>query len=146
MQDKKKHKKSKNKFILDKYTQDIYPPYNLYVMINHTAEDISKRFLWDDGEEIDKVDLDEYQGLTYGIVYNKNDKNGLLSVLVCLNCDKFNDDVDAMNTIAHEAFHVVFRIFNHCNIPLSKDTNEPYAFMTGWAAKNIYNTYKKYKK
>ena len=146
MQDKKKHKKSKNKLILDKYIQDIYPPYNLYVMMNHTTEDISKRFVWDDGVEIDKVDLDKYQGITYGLVYNKDDKDKILSVLVCLNCDKFDDDIDAINTISHEAFHVVFRIFNHCNVYLSEDTNEPYAFMTGWATKNIYKTYKKYKK
>lgn len=146
MQDKKKHKKSKNKLIVDKYIQDVYPPYNLYVMINHTEEDITKQFVWDDGVEIDKVDIDNYQGITYGLVYNKNDKDKTLSVLVCLNCDKFDDDIDAMSTIAHEAFHVVFRIFNHCNIYLSEDTNEPYAFMTGWATKNIYKTYKKYKK
>lgn len=146
MQDKKKHKKSKNKLILDKYIQDIYPPYNLYVMAHHTADDITKQFVWDDGVEIDKVDLDTYQGVTFGLVYNKDDKDKLLSVLVCLNVDKFDDDIDAMNTIAHEAFHVVFRIFNHCNVYLSEDTNEPYAFMTGWAAKNIYQTYKKAKK
>ena len=146
MQDKKKHKKSKDKLILDKYTQDIYPPYNLYVMINNTTEDISKRFVWDDGVEIDKVDPDNYQGITYGLVYNKDDKDKTLSVLVCLNVDKFDDDIDAINTISHEAFHVVFRIFNHCNVYLSEDTNEPYAFMTGWATKNIYKTYKKYKK
>ena len=60
--------------------------------------------------------------------------------------DAFDDDIDALNTIAHEAFHVVFRIFKHCNVYLSEDTNEPYAFMTGWAAKNIYQTYKKAKK
>ena len=64
MQDKKKHKKSKKKLILDKYIQDIYPPYNLYVMINYTSEDITKRFIWHDGVELDPVDLDEYQGIT----------------------------------------------------------------------------------
>ena len=53
MQDKKKHKNNKKKLILDKYIQDIYPPYNLYVMINYTSEDITKRFVWDDGVEID---------------------------------------------------------------------------------------------
>ena len=146
MQDKKKHKKSKDKLIVDKYTQDIYPPYNLYVMINYTLEDITKQFVWDDGVEIEPVDIESYQGITYGLVYNKNDKDKSLSVLVCLNPKRFDDDIDALNTIAHEAFHVVFRIFNHCNIYLSEDTNEPYAFMTGWAAKNIYNTYKKAKK
>ena len=146
MQDKKKHKKSKNKLILDKYIQDIYPPYNLYVMAHCTSDDITNKFVWDDGEVIDKVEMDDYQGITYGLVYNKDDKDKLLSVLVCLNVDKFDDDIDALNTIAHEAFHVVFRIFNHCNVYLSEDTNEPYAFMTGWAAKNIYQTYKKAKK
>lgn len=146
MQDKKKHKKSKNKLILDKYIQDIYPPYNLYVMMNYTVEDISKRFIWDDGVEIEPVDIEDYQGITYGLVYNKNDKDNSLSVLVCLNPKHFDDDIDALNTIAHEAFHVVFRIFKHCNVYLSEDTNEPYAFMTGWAAKNIYQTYKKAKK
>jgi hypothetical protein len=146
MQDKKKHKKSKDKLILDKYIQEIYPPYNLYVMAHHTSDDITNKFVWDDGDVIDKVELDDYQGLTYGLVYNKDDKDKLLSVLVCLNVDRFDDDIDAMNTIAHEAFHVVFRIFKHCNVHLSEGTNEPYAFMTGWAAKNIYQTYKKAKK
>ena len=138
MQNNKKRKKSKDKLILDKYIQDIYPPYNLYVMINYTSEDITKRFVWDDGVELDPVDPDEYQGVTWGLVYNKDDKDKKLSVLVCLNCDKFDDDIDAINTIAHEAFHVVFRIFKHCNIYLSEDTNEPYAFMTGSVSKNIY--------
>ena len=146
MQDKKKHKNNKKKLILDKYIQDIYPPYNLYVMVNYTEKDISKLFVWDDGAEIEPVGIDDYQGITYGLVYNKNDKDKLLSVLVCLNLKKFDDDIDAMNTIAHEAFHAVFRIFKHCNIYLSEDTNEPYAFMTGWVSKNIYNTYKKAKK
>lgn len=143
---KKNKKNSKKKLILDKYKQDIYPPYNLYVMAHHTADDITSKFVWDDGAEIDKVDLDTYQGVTYGLVYNKNDKDKLLSVLVCLNVDTFDDDVDAINTITHEAFHVVFRIFKHCNVYLSEDTNEPYAFMTGWASRCIYETYKKAKK
>ena len=78
MQDKKKHKKSKNKLILDKYKQDIYPPYNLYVMAHHTSDDITNKFVWDDGEAIDKVEIDDYQGITFGLVYNKDDKDKLL--------------------------------------------------------------------
>lgn len=146
MQDKKKHKKSKNKLILDKYKQEIYPPYNLYVMANHNVEDITNRFVWDDGASIDPVELDNYQGITYGLVYHKEDKDKLLSVLVCLNYEKFDDDIDAINTIAHEAFHVVFRILHHCNVDLCECTNEPYAFLQGWATKCIYQTYKKCKK
>jgi hypothetical protein len=118
---KKDKKKLKKKLILDKYKQDIYPPYNLYVMANHNVEDISNRFVWDDGASIDPVELDNYQGVTYGLVYHKEDK-------------------------AHEAFHVVFRILHHCNIDLCECTNEPYAFLQGWATKCIYETYKKCKK
>ena len=146
MKDKKKLKNSKKKLILDKYIQDIYPPYNLYVIAYHTEEDITKRFIWDDGAEIDKVDLDNYQGITYGLVYNKDDKDKTLSVLVGLNIDRIDNDIDAINTIAHEAFHAVFRIYNHCSIYLSEETNETYAFLQGWATKNIYKTYKKAKK
>ena len=143
---KKKQKESKKKLILDKYRQDIYPPYTLYVMMYYDPKDITDLFVWDDGAEIEPVNIDTYQGVTYGLVYKKDDKDKLLSVLVCLNVDKFDDDIDAINTITHEAFHVVFRIFKHCNVYLSEDTNEPYAFMTGWAARSIYETYKKAKK
>lgn len=143
---KKNNKKNKKKIILDKYVQDIYPPYNLYVMMNHTEEDITNSFVWDDGAEIDKVDIDNYQGITYGLVYHKKDKDKLLSVLICLNPSKFDDEIDAINTIAHEAFHAVFRITKHCNIDLCECTNEPFAFLQGWATKCIWKTYKKYKK
>ena len=66
MQDKKKHKKSKDKLIVDKYTQDIYPPYNLYVMINYTVEDITKQFVWDDGVEIEPVNIEALINGDYG--------------------------------------------------------------------------------
>lgn len=143
---KNKRKNSNSKTIIDKYTQDIYPPYNLYVMLDGKEEDIANNFIWDDDVEIEPTSPDNYQGVTYALVYSKTDKSKNLAVLVCLNTDSFDNDVDAINVISHEAFHVVFRIFKHCNINLSEDTNEPYAFMVGWASKNIYNTYKKAKK
>lgn len=143
---KNKRKNSNSKTIIDKYTQDIYPPYNLYVMLDGKEEDIANSFIWDDDVEIEPASPDTYQGVTYALVYSKTDKSKSLAVLVCLNTDSFDNDVDAINVISHEAFHVVFRIFKHCHINLGEDSNEPYAFMVGWASRNIYNTYKKAKK
>ena len=40
---------SKKKLIIDKYTQPIFPPYDLYVLKNSTPEDIKELFIWDDG-------------------------------------------------------------------------------------------------
>ena len=143
----KKNKENNNKkFILDKYRQDVFPPYTLYVIMYHDSKDITDLFVWDDGAEIEPVDINTYQGATYGHVYKKDDKDKKPAVLVGLNMNSLDNEIDAINTIAHEGSHVVFRILDYCNINLCECTNETFAFMQGWATRSIWNSYKNNKK
>ena len=50
-----------------------------------------------------------------------------------------------INTIAHEALHIVHWIFQHCGIKYSLGNDEPQCYLLGWVVDKMMNSKAKYK-
>lgn len=138
--------KNKKELIVDKYTQPIFYPCDLYVIKNGTKEDIQRLFIWADEYEVgDDEVTDQGQGFTYSLMIKKDDPDKSFCIVIQLFTENFDrSDKDSwVDVIAHEANHAAFRILDHCHIKLTDDTTEVYAFMQGWITKCIYKTLKK---
>ena len=136
---------NKKKLIVDKYTQPIFPPYDIYVLKNSKKEDIQDLFLWGDECEVEDNEVEEGKGMTYSVMTKKDDPTKQLCIVIQLFTEYFDksDKDDWVEVISHEANHAAFRILNHCNIKLTDDTTEVFAFMQGWITKCVYQTLKK---
>ena len=74
----------------------------------------------------------------------KDDPNQRLCIVVQIFTENFETDKHSdIDVISHEANHATFRILDYCNIKLTNDTTEVYAFLQGWITKCIYTTIKK---
>ena len=136
-------KKNKKALIIDKYTQPIFPPYDLYICKNFTDDDIKNTFLWSDGEEITDDELKTFKGETLSILYKKDDPEKNFCIAILLYTEYFDKGTDYVNVCSHEASHAVFRILDHCGIKLTNDTTEVFAFMQGWVTECCVKTYNK---
>lgn len=134
--------KNKKELIIDKYSQPIFIPNDLYVIKNFSLEDITKLFVWSDGVEIteDDIGLNKSQAVALANCYRKDDKDRRLCTLILIN--KIDKD-RLINTVAHESMHITQDILEYCGIPLTRDSSEIYAFTIGWVAECMYNTAKK---
>lgn len=139
-----KNKKKKNKLVIDVYEQPIYIPNRLYVLKNYSQEDIDKLFEYDNGEQINLERLNFKAVTIHGCVEKKTDQYCIIVLLSeSLLKEAKKNIVDGINVCAHEAFHAVYSILDWSNVELGNDSNETFAFMTGWATKCIYKTLKK---
>lgn len=136
--------KNKHKRIIDKYTQPIFPPYNLYVLVDPTKEELKELFTWGDTEEIEDEEIVDGKGVTYSMLTKKDDPTEQLCIVITLHTDYFDSSnkSDFINIISHEANHAVFRMLDYCHIKLTDDTTEVFAFVQGWITECIYKTYK----
>jgi hypothetical protein len=75
----------------------------------------------------DIVDPGDFGGLHLSFDQASNRRN---IQLIALNTFKQNDKED-MDSLCHEAFHATISIMNDRGIPLSKDSNEAYAYLIG---------------
>jgi len=136
----------KKKLIIDKYTQPIFPPYDLYILINATKEDIKNNFKWGDTDEIEDDELNyEGKGVTYSLMTKKDDPKEQLCIVIDLHPEYFDSSNknDYINVIAHEANHAAFRTLDYCGIKLNDSTTEVFAFVQGWMTECIYSSLKK---
>lgn len=131
--------------ILDKHTQPIYVPKNLYVCVNPNFDKLNKTFNLSKFGDIEE-EFNGCNGITYYLIKNLSDDK--LCMLVILNVESLSkyDDDQAINTIAHEAFHVTNEMLNYCGVEFNAHGNESYAYLIGWVAQCIYKTYVKTKK
>ena len=129
------------KSIIDEYIDPIFRPTKLVVCKYTTEEQINKLYKTVDGDKIE--DLADYDASTiYGVV----DKSGKYGVIIVYLNDVIFDKKqytvpEAINTLAHEALHVAFRISDHNGFSLDYSTNEVFANLVGWATECIYKTY-----
>ena len=134
----------KNKKVIDKYTQPLYIPNNLYICKNYTQKDLDKLFYVGDNKSITTVaDMDDYQALTISGAYEVDTKNACIVILINTEATNEDNEYDIINLCSHEAFHVAHRILDLCGVTLSDDSCESFAFITGWAASCMYKTIKK---
>ena len=135
--------KKNKKLIIDKYSQPIYTPYDVYVCKNFKMEDIRNTFVWSDGAEIEEDELTYCKGETLFTLYRKDDPDKNLCTVILLYVDEFDKGTDYANVCAHEASHAAFRILSYCGIKLTGDTTEVFAFLEGWITECCVKTYKK---
>lgn len=129
-----------NKAIIDKYIQPVYIPNNLYICKNCSNEYLKKFFSFTDR---DLEYIEDYTALTYYGVKCLKDNKQCMVVVLCdqfMNAIKSKDRQEIVDVCAHEGFHVAHRILENCNVILSGDSCEAFAYMTGWAARCIYTT------
>ena len=143
---KTKRNSKKNKLVIDKYSQPIYVPNDLYVIKNYKLEDLTKVFKWADGEEILESEVAECEGTTCFQWVRKDDKDKNYVTVILLNTldSAFHKtESEVINLLAHEASHASFRILNYCGINLNDSTTETFSFVTGWITECCYKTWKK---
>lgn len=112
-----------------------------------TDKDIINNFLTSDGKEITEEYLST-KPTTSAYTFRAIDKRNkyatfVVRILNTYGKTKLERDTDLINTIAHEAMHIVLDTFNKMNEVVSVHVQEPYAYYIGWICECIYKSYKK---
>lgn len=112
-----------------------------------TDKDIINNFLTSDGKEITEEYLST-KPTTSAYTFRAIDKRNKYATFVVriLNvfCNtKLEKDTDLINTIAHEAMHIVLDTFDKMGEIVSVHVQEPYAYYIGCICECIYKSYKK---
>lgn len=112
-----------------------------------TDKDIINNFLTFDGKEITKEYLST-KPTTSAYTFRAIDKRNkyatfVVRILNVFGNTKLEKDTDLINTIAHEAMHIVLDTFDKMGEIVSVHIQEPYAYYIGWICECIYKSYKK---
>lgn len=112
-----------------------------------TDKDIINNFLTSDGKEITKEYLST-KPTTSAYTFRAIDKRNkyatfVVRILNVFGNTKLEKDTDLINTIAHEAMHIVLDTFDKMGEIVSVHVQEPYAYYIGWICECIYKSYKK---
>ena len=112
-----------------------------------TDEDIINNFLTSDGKEITEEHLST-KPTTSAYTFRAIDKRNkyatfVVRILNTYGKTKLERDTDLINTIAHEAMHIVLDTFDKIGEIVSVHVQEPYAYYIGWICECIYKSYKK---
>lgn len=128
----------KNKHI-DTYTT-VYPVYLVVANEAVTLEDLKKDFVYSDKGELDE-DILNCQCST-SKVYNKKTNRYCMLVKFNHRTDYKDDDktTDLVNTVAHEAGHVVLDIYDFIGASVDINNQEPFTYELGYIAECIYKT------
>lgn len=128
----------KNKHI-DTYTT-VYPVYLVVANEAVTLEDLKKDFVYSDKAELDENILDCQCSTSK--VYNKKTNRYCMLVKFNHRTDYKDDDktTDLINTVAHEAGHVVLDIYDFIEASVDINNQEPFTYELGYIAECIYKT------
>nr|DAM86504.1 MAG TPA: peptidase [Caudoviricetes sp.] len=130
---------------------DIYPTmYGLDLAVCNTKcsnNDIKKYFVKLSKEELTDNDLNhDCRGYTINLLSRKDyTPTALVRILNVRSKTKKGRDIDLLNTITHEATHVLLDTYSKMEENISLDYQEPAAYYMGWIVGNIYKTYFKNK-
>ena len=112
-----------------------------------TDKDIINNFLTSDDKEITEEYLSASPTLNaYSFrAINKRNRHTtfVVRILKVFGNNKLEKDADLINTIAHEAMHVVLDTFDKIGEVISVKVQEPYAYYIGWICECIYKSYNK---
>lgn len=136
MKQKRELKKNKQKRV--KYNIDVYD-IEVHILINYTDDLLNKLYTRLDGLPLNSDALaDNSKGTVWGIL--KDSKTGKKVVIVNINLLENIDKYDLINTIGHEALHAACYILEYVNIQLSRQSEEAFAYLTGYINERIYKT------
>lgn len=108
-----------------------------------TVEDLNEEYSYYDGAELDSSILD---GLS-AVALCKRISDGKRVILAKYNRDSdikgIDKKVDFINTITHEAGHVVLDIYSAIDQDIKFDSQEPFCYLLGWVGECLYKTWTK---
>lgn len=112
-----------------------------------TNKDIINNFYNIDGSDITEEDL-SIKPTTSGYTIKSINKNNrritfVVRILKSFGSTKLERDADLLNTISHEAMHIVLYTYDKMDEIVSVHVQEPYAYYIGWLCSCIYKSYKK---
>lgn len=130
---------------------DIYETiYNIDLAVCNkkcTDEDIINNFYDYKGNTLTKKYIQKYsttEAYTMRCIAKKtNAITILVRIMKVVGSTKLERDINLINSIAHEAMHVVLDTFYKMNEIVSTEIQEPYAYYIGWISECIYKSYKK---
>lgn len=129
---------NKKKCIIDKYNT-VYG-FDLFVIVNPDKSVIDKKFSFrhDDTSIIDD-EWSSYTAYTVNGAYDKEANKDCEIIVI----NKLKEPDYNINTFAHESFHAAFDVLSTCDIKLTEDTNEVFAYLIGYFTECINKTAKK---
>lgn len=125
----------KKKCIIDEY-KTVYG-FSLFVILNPDKSIVDKRFGFreDESSIVDDEWLD-YTAYTIMGAYDKLTNKDCEIIVI----NKIKESSDDINTFAHESFHAAVDILKTCDIKLSDDTNEVFAYLIGYFTECVNKT------
>ena len=126
---------------------DIYPTiYDIDLAVCNSKcsnNDIKKNFITLFKKELTDEDLNsDCRGYTFRLLSRKDNKTTILvRIFRSEGKTKKEKDIDLLNTIVHEATHVLLDTHSKIGDNISLDYQEPAAYYMGWIVSNIYKTY-----
>lgn len=125
----------KKKCIIDEY-KTVYG-FSLFVILNPDKSIVDKRFGFREYESsIVDDEWSDYTAYTVRGAYDKLTKEDCEIIVI----NKIKGSGYDINTFAHESFHAAVDILEACNIKLSDDTNEVFAYLIGYFTECVNKT------
>lgn len=132
--------KTKKKSRIDEYYSDIYDVYLVVANENVTLEQLRKRYIHPNGEELSEQLLDGSATTSTAV-----DKKTNASVLI-VKYNRYprnktlNKKTTLVNICSHEAVHVALDIYELLGQNVCFCTPEPFCYLQAWATECIYKT------
>lgn len=125
----------KKNCIIDEYNT-VYG-FSLFVIVNPDKSIIDKRFAFrQDESSICDGEYSKYTAYTVNGAYDKISGEDCEIIVI----NKLKNTSDDINTFAHESFHAAVDVLESCNINLSEDTNEVFAYLIGYFTECVNKT------
>jgi hypothetical protein len=125
LDDNKRYFLDKNRIIIVKKKEIWLPIYNgkLVIIGGNDYRNIAKKYAVD-------MTSNNFEAVSYAIL----DKDGSYNFVVFFTMQTIDIDI-----IAHEASHLVNKIFKTHSVKYSKDNDEHFAYLLGWITKKCYD-------
>ena len=121
-------KTKQKKPVYKKFDPQVYPV-KLAIVRHATEEYLNKKFRGGN------FDLEGYNALTVGVVSEKSSDAAI--VVIAFTEDVEKDSLQKkINTIAHESHHFAAHVLGWVGAKHSRDSEEAYAYLTGWCAES----------
>lgn len=135
-------KKNKKKAYIDTY-ETVYPMHLVVANEEVTLEQLKKLYCFSDNSILDDAVINGI--CTTSTVKRISDGRYMSLVKFNRNTDIKNIDkkLDLINTIAHEAVHVVLDTYDYIGEKVNAQFQEAFAYQVGWTAECIYKTLNK---
>ena len=123
---------------------DIYETiYNVDLVIANryaSIEELREQYTYPDKEEL-SMDILDGICTTASVIRISDNKS---CILVKYNHDSYvkgvDKNLDFINTISHEAGHVVIRLYQFMDQTICPCSSEPFCYLLGWVTQCIYKT------